>query len=646
MSSISRDTRLARRIFLSSALAAVGLATASAVLVLHAQGTPAPPVPAVYTNIAATAEGDLVFRPEGASSYLARERAPVWTLQQLRGAPRGTETGMALDFGKPGFNGTLIFGLIPYADTRFPQPVFRTTTPIKDGKAEINIKAVLAGTYNMVGWGESGRGVVGYRIIGLDGSMIYDGRFRFVGKGPFEADVALSEGPFVANVTAASAVVWFELDRPAPCSVTIGTRVIACKPGALRNEILVDRLLPSTDYRYIVTYGENTETYEFRTAPRAGSRRAFVFGYASDSRGGQGGGDRNFFGPNAYIMRRLMSLALDRKAAFVQFTGDLVSGYTGSPDALRVELANWKHAVEPYAHWTPVYTGVGNHEVVLREFVDENNRTVRIDRFPFETESTEATVAGAMVNPENGPPSEDGAAYDPNPASVDFPPYRRTVYSYVHDNVAMVVLNSDYWFSPTIGQPPGPGGNYHGYLMDNQIKWLRETLDRLQADRAIDHVFLTVHTPMFPNGGHVGDDMWYFGDNTARPVVAGKPVGVGIIERRDQVLSIIEDHSKVLAVLTGDEHNYNRLQLTSDVEIYPPGWTARKVTIRRAFYQINNGAAGAPYYAQDTRPPWSAFVKGFSTQNAVCLFYVTGPSVRMEVMNPETLEVLDRVVLR
>ena len=71
-----------------------------------------------------------------------------------------------------------------------------------------------------------------------------------------------------------------------------------------------------------------------------------------------------------------------------------------------------------------------------------------------------------------------------------------------------------------------------------------------------------------------------------------------------------------------------------------------RVTLRRPFYQINNGAAGAPYYAHDTTPPWSAFVKGFSTQHALCFLHIAGPSVKLEVVNPETLEVLDRATLR
>jgi hypothetical protein len=625
-----------------SAVAALGVFAAS---LPHAAQQSAPQIPAVYANIETSPDGQLVFRSQNGARYVLRERPPAWTTAQLRGSPRGTEQGIALDFGKPGFAGTLVFGLVPYHDTRHPQPVFRTTLPITDGKVEIDIKGRLGGLYDMVGWQKSGGGVIGYRVIAPDGAMLYDGRVRFKGTGPFEADVTLVEGPFVANVTDTTAVIWFELDRPAPCSVAVATRSLPCRDGVARQEILVDRLVPATDYAYTVSYGTSEERYGFRTAPRPGARQPFTFGYASDCRGGVGGGERNFQGPNAYIMRRLMALALSRKAAFVQFTGDLVSGYVGNPESLLFELGNWKAAVEPWGHWIPVYTGVGNHESVLRDFADETGRQVRLPRFPFATESTEAVFARALVNPENGPASEDGAAYDPSPTTVDFPSYRENVYWYAHDNVAVVVLNSDYWFAPTLTQAREAGGNLHGYLMDNQMAWLATVLGTLQQNIAIDHVFLTVHTPIFPNGGHVGDDMWYRGSNDPRPSVAGKPLPKGIIERRDDLLRLIQAHPKVLAVLTGDEHNYNRLQLGPGVEIYPAGWTKAKVVLQRPFFQINNGAAGAPYYGQE-QTPWSPSVKGFSTQNALCLFYVAGPRVRLEVVSPDTLEVLDQVILR
>ena len=499
----------------------------------------------------------------------------------------------------------------------------------------------------MVGWQKSGTGVIGYRIISQTGAMIHDGRVRFrhTGMGPFQVDVTLVEGPFVGNVEPRRAVISFLLDRPEPCAVVVGELTIPCRDGAARQEITVDNLRPGTEYVYKVQYGANEETYGFRTAPEPGSRRPFVFAYASDSRGGQGGGERNFNGPNAHIVRRLMAVTASRGAAFMQFTGDLVSGYVTSPDQLTYELANWKRAIEPQAHWMPVYTGLGNHEAILREFSGAGARSVRMARFPYSTESSEAIFARELVNPENGPLSEDGAVYDPDPAAIDFPPYRRNVYWFQYDNAAMVVLNSDYWFTPSVASVPESGGNLHGYLMDQQIAWLEKTLDEIERDKTIDHVFLTVHTPLFPNGGHVGDAMWYSGNNTPRATVAGKPLAKGIIERRDDVLRLIQQHPKVLAVLTGDEHNYNRTRLDAAVPIYPAGWDRPKAELKRPFFQINNGAAGAPYYAQDDTP-WSAAVSGFSTQHALCLFVVEGRKVRLETVNPETLEVLDRAVLR
>jgi hypothetical protein len=140
--------------------------------------------------------------------------------------------------------------------------------------------------------------------------------------------------------------------------------------------------------------------------------------------------------------------------------------------------------------------------------------------------------------------------------------------------------------------------------------------------------------------------MWYSGNNQYRPFIKGKPVATGIIERRDQYLDIlINESTKVLAILTGDEHNYNWLKLTPEVPIYPEIWPMKKLNVSRPIYQINNGAAGAPYYAQEVLP-WSDFTQSFSVENALCLFYVEGPTVKMRVLNPDTLNEIDSVTLR
>jgi len=177
------------------------------------------------------------------------------------------------------------------------------------------------------------------------------------------------------------------------------------------------------------------------------------------------------------------------------------------------------------------------------------------------------------------------------------------------------------------------------------VDWLKQTLRKLQNDPHIDHIFITEHTPFFPNGGHVGDDMWYGGSNKPRAVVSGKPLKKGIIERRDELLQIVVNETpKVVAILTGDEHNYCRTEIGPQTQIYPDDYRGPKIRLKRTIWQINNGAAGAPYYAQE-KTPWSDKVHGFTTQNALVFFYVHGKQIKVKVLNPDTLNPVDEFIL-
>jgi hypothetical protein len=97
--------------------------------------------------------------------------------------------------------------------------------------------------------------------------------------------------------------------------------------------------------------------------------------------------------------------------------------------------------------------------------------------------------------------------------------------------------------------------------------------------------------------------------------------------------------------LTGDEHNYARTEIGPTTTIHPTDYALEKVVLSRTIYQINNGAAGAPYYAQD-ETPWTPFVSGFTTQNALVFFHVDGKKLNMEVVNPDTLEKFDELEMR
>ena len=106
---------------------------------------------------------------------------------------------------------------------------------------------------------------------------------------------------------------------------------------------------------------------------------------------------------------------------------------------------------------------------------------------------------------------------------------------------------------------------------------------------------------------------------------------------------IVNQTTKARAILTGDEHNYARTLIGPETDIYPKRYFSDKVELSREIWQVNNGAAGAPYYAQE-KTPWSDAVEGFTTQNALVIFYVEGQKLSMKVLNPDTLEEVDEMV--
>lgn len=584
----------------------------------------------------------------GERIFIEKNTETPLSLKNMRGNPSGNADGIALDFKDPTLSGRVFYGLLPYHDSKHPMPIYRGLVDIIEGKAELVLAKNFEGRYDMIDWVNKGYGTLGYRVITSEGETMYDGIIGFKkGKGPFEVDASIIEGPFVNRHSPNGVTISYETLEKENTYVEVNGKKFEDEKSSTHHEIVVSGLEPDTEYEYKVFYGSMNQSYTFKTAPLPGTRTPFTFAYASDSRSGNGGGERDIFGANSYIMKKIMALAKMKGISFMQFSGDLINGYLSDEGMMNLQYANWKRAIEPFAHYFPVYVSMGNHEAFVREFVEEGKaRGIMVDRFPYETESAEAVFSRHFVLPQNGPASEDGASYDPNDDKIDFPSYDENVFYYTHDNVAVIVLNSDYWYAPTTPAIRLMSGGMHGYLMDQQIKWLEQTLSDLESNANIDHVFVTQHTPAFPNGGHTGDDMWYKGNNQMRPFVAGKPLEKGIIERRDEYLDLlINKSSKVIAILTGDEHNYARTELSDKTQIYLPDYLGEKITFSRKIYQINNGAAGAPYYAQE-QTPWTPMVSGFTTQHALVFFHINGKSIEMEVLNPDTLEPVDKLTLR
>lgn len=565
------------------------------------------------------------------------------------GSPVGTENGVSLDFGSALAEGSIYVGLIPYGDSKHPHPVFRRRLELDSlGRVSINLKR-FRGVYDMVSWEENGFGTVGYRLMAKEGQLVFDGKVHFTGTGPFVVAPTVIHGPYVNQITDVSAMIAVELSQSATAtlSYTAGNgNMQSLSLTGTSLEFKLKNLKPNTVYDYTLTVGKHTESYQIRTAPSPGARLAFTFAYASDSRSGQGGGERDMWGANAYIMKKIMALATQQNTRFFQFSGDLINGYLTDPDEMRLQYANWKNAIGPWWNQLPLYISMGNHEALMRAFINPaGNRAIWLDRWPYATESGEAVFRDMVYNPSNGPKSEDGASYDPNLEAMDFPPYDETVFSYTYDNVGVIVLNSDYFYSPTLGGHMATGGGLHAYIMDQQVAWLKDQVATMEGNDAIDHVFVTQHTPFFPNGGHVRDDMWYSGNNEMRTAVNGELLEKGIIERRDEMLNLLVNEStKVRAILTGDEHNYAKTEIGPETIIHPEGYEPQKVALNRTIWQINNGAAGAPYYAQETTP-WTPWVSGFTTQHALVLFDVEGKRLKMRVLNPDTLEEVDQLTL-
>ncbi|MDA3944884.1 MAG: metallophosphoesterase [Bacteroidetes bacterium] len=606
-------------------------------------------IPTIYSNITYFGDSLVFIHPESGDTYPQVEETLSLTLEQLIQAPQAGAEGLNFDFSDSLFNGTLYYGFIPTKGIKYPQPVwFKQAAKVEKGQAQVNI-AALSGKYDIIDWETNGYGLLAYRLVNQNGLLIYDGRIAFEAKDSFSPALTICEGPFVVQPTAESVIITFKTNQLTDPTISVGRNQYQQKQrmanlrGSRQHEILIDKLQADSLYTYQIKLGVQTYTYSFRTAPTKGSRSSFRFAYASDSREGKGGGERSLFGTNAYIMKKIAALANREGTAFWQFTGDLITGYSTSVEATQLQYANWKRAIEPFWHHIPVYTAMGNHEAMMTAFGDLKNG-IAVDNFPFKTQSAERLFADEFCNPVNGPVSEDGTSYDPVPDQIDFPSYQENVYYYTYDNVAMIVLNSDYWYAPSTAAIPYSSGNAHGYLMDKQLEWYSKTTQILENDSLIDHIFVSFHTPMFPNGGHSHDDMWYSGNNDIRPFIAGNPVANGIIERRDKILDIMVNQSlKTRAVLCGDEHNYSRLHITNEMLRYPEDWELPRLQLSRDFWQITNGSAGAPYYGQE-KLPWSDHVAFFSLQYALVFFDIQGHQIQLEVVNPDTYEIIERFV--
>ena len=436
--------------------------------------------------------------------------------------------------------------------------------------------------------------------------------FRYVKRGgSYRKGVAIIEGPIVANLTSHSAHIRWVTDVPCVGRVLVGKTSKPALPPQSEHEILVDGLQPSTRYSYRVetwTAGDDgfrTRSYEFRTAPWAGSEESFVFAVFSDTRAHDYTpvAVRAVNGINAQVLRQIAVAAFWKEARFAVVPGDLISGVTSDAHRAELELRSWKKAVAPVAPYTPFYTGIGNHDAEIYDRHTIDGKSLRLGKEG--THSAEEIFRREMTNPTNGPELPQGSKQ---------PTYRENVYSFDHGNSHFTMLNNDYKPFAAV-----PAEKERGKIVGPQLEWLRRDLESA-TNRGQENIFVFFHEPAFPTGGHVADSMYHDGDDA-------------YVKPRNAFWRLLCQH-KVVAVFCGHEHNYSRTLVDQKVH----------ESFSQPIWQIVTGGGGAPFHPQD-KPPWRKSVKAFSLRQNYCIVSVAGQKVRLRVFDPAG-NLIDRADLK
>jgi len=625
-----------------------------------------------------------VIVPAGAPVETAiRNRLPIKDLHRCITGATEDGKGLAFDLGDETLEGKVFSGPHPHeeGEADYDYPRYRAGGRIAKGRGVIPVAGFLKTAYNCNNWPEGQSAMpatpaVAYRfqLFRRDGPAIDDLGFfggvvnvRFDGK-KVAPNLTILEGPFVTGMTSAKpdcvTIVW-KTDRPAtaflrwsdpldpktprPADLELPhilsytqTRIPCRQLGPLSG------LVPNRRYYYrvqsVADEGDEevaSSVYSFVTPPKAGEGEV-CFAFASDSREGVGGGERAYMGVNLHVASRVAQDAYRRGADLAIFGGDLINGYTSDVDDFRLQLRAFKQVWAGFWRSRPVYPAMGNHEALVNGFRWRRG-SVLLDKWPYGTQSAEAIFAAEFENPRNGP----------DPADFRRPTYMENVYSFHWGPVLFVAFNNNYWW--TSNQHVATfGGNPEGYMLNDQLTWIEKTLAAATKDGRVKFVVLYAQEPIFPGGGHLGDAMWWNGDNNIRAhhLKDGKvvPMGPGMIAVRNRFWRAVATCPKSAVVLVGDEHAYVRTRIDATTPVGIPGKDdtngdgkldrfSPNPEFTHPTWQVTAGNCGAPHYNRQ-KTPWD--VQMFSSQPGYCLFRTDGKKITMTAYTI-TGQALDRV---
>jgi hypothetical protein len=542
------------------------------------------------------------------------------------------------------------------------EPRYRQTVEIEGGKGILPVRPYFdpAQVMNANNWTDAG--VLAYRLdlVQMKGTKpvlagYFDSRVWFrVSPGGIRPIVSIIEGPTVGLIVSDHPdwiVIAGETDRPSSASVEVEGhgKFESTSPG-LRHEIVIKRLTPSHKYRYrflAVSGGDTAATpwIGFRTAPGKGNVPV-CFAYGGDARAAAGGGDFSALGVNRRVLGNLAAVAYRMGAEFFLFGGDVMSGHTNSPDGYRFQSKAFKQGIAPFVHSRPIYSAMGNHEALLHIFDDGSKYGTGMDRWPYDSVSSEAVFAQEFIHPTNAPSPIPG-----------FPPYSENVFSFHYGPIKIIVFNTNYWWS-SHNRIPECGGSPEGYLLPNQLVWIENELDDGQADPLVKYIILLGHEPSFPGGGHLGDAMWHNGDNNVRAYRLSEkgvmvPFTQGILDVRNRLWGKIAQTPKVAVVFASDEHNYHRMLITDTTRVgiladdlngngkLDDGRISPDPAFAFPTWFVISGGAGAPYYTRQ-EAPWSKSVVCFTPLAHAVMIRADAGRLSLQVVS-EHGQVLDEV---
>ncbi|MBS3775844.1 MAG: metallophosphoesterase family protein [Bacteroidales bacterium] len=569
----------------------------------------------------------------------------------------GNKQGLLIDFDDSNLRGTIYSGPYPFEEEEsdITYRRYRMRSPLNNGRGVIPISRLYTPKYDANDWGKDLRkqATLSVRLDlwkNLEDEATHYGLHDFLvdfwvrpEDTTFHLATTIIEGPFVyltrsddGYENGTSVTVAWETMQTAPGKVVVeGVGSFENKTGKTKkHEVKIMGLKHDEEYEYYVQNGKTrSPAYTFTTAPEKGKENITI-AYAGDSREGVGGGEREFMGVNRYILRQLADDALRRGAEIFLFGGDLVNGYTTDTEDFKTQLKAWKQAMEGFMHLRAVYPAQGNHESLLNIYKTADSSYVMMDKFPYD-ESAEAIFAEELVLPENAPELSDERR----------PEYKEEVYAFQYGALKIIAFNNNYWYTDE-QSISDYGGSPEGYIMPDQMNWIKRQIQSGEEDPSVKAILLYAQEPVFPNGGHVSDAMWYEGNNNVRAYTYrnGKtlPEEKGIIEVRNELWEAVSSSKKVAAVLTSDEHGYHRTRIDKNTPVGVMSddtdgdgrlnAVSPNKNFRYPTWHITSGGGGAPYYSRQ-KVPWTEDVALYTSQFNYSLISLKNGRLTLEVYN-------------